>query len=204
MDDDGTWAPGLAHLPGIDYVAPPGTRPPRLSPNHATPRVSHHEFDGQSRCWLSWETREGSTSASPAQRHGATRPEAMDSASEILAHLHAGLALPGTPNDYHFAIQHAIDELWKRRKTDAAAILPIEGLCLLDIAIVEAYPTPFRSGDRFVSMTSTRLLVSLYEHAGDLEAAIELARRVDPFLNGMGEIERLEAKRDRVEQEESL
>ena len=201
MNDDGTWAPSLADLPGVEYVPPEGTGRPRLAAGHAAPRVSHHEYDGSARAWLSWETRDGSTSASPAQRYFSERPADEGPTSEVVRRLHEGLALPGTPSDYHFAIQRVIDALWKRRRTDPEAVVPIEGLCLLDIAIVEAYPGPFRAGDRFVSMTSTRLLVSLYERAGDLDAAVALARRVEPFLGGADEVERLEEKRGRLAEE---
>ena len=53
-------------------------------------------------------------------------------------------------------------------------------------------------------MTSTRLLVKLYENAGDLDAAVALARRVDAFLNGTGDVGRLEAKQARLADEEAL
>ena len=119
----------------------------------------------------------------------------------LLGELHRGLLKPGTPSDYHFAIQHVIDELWRRRRSDPDAIHPLEALCLLDIAVVEAYPNAFRSGGSFYGMTAPALLVRLYENAGDLDMAVALARRVDPFLNGTGELDRLEAKRDLLAQE---
>lgn len=203
MDEDGTWSPSLSELGGIIYSPPEGIQAPRLDRAHAAPDVSSFEFDDGERTYLSWRTRDGSTSASPASRHFATAPDDEAPIEEIVRHLHEGLCLPGTPSDYHFALQRVIDALWKRRRTDPEAVAPLEGLCLLDIAIVEAYPDPFRTGDRFVSMTSTHLLVSLYEHAGDLDAALTLARRVDPFLNGTGEVERLEEKRSRLAEEET-
>lgn len=201
MNGDGTWVPSLRELEAVRYSPPAGIQAPRLSRDQAIPKVSSYEFDGEERTYLSWKTRDGSTSASPASRHSATDSDDDSTIEEMVRHLHEGLCLPGTPSDYHFAIQRVVDALWKRRRSDPKAVGPLEELCLLDIAIVETHPDSFRTGDRFVSMTSTRLLVSLYEHAGDLDAAVALARRVDPFLNGTGEIERLEEKRNRLTEE---
>lgn len=203
MDDEGIWAPSIADLPGVTYTAPSGITRPRVPKGQATPQVSQHEYDGESRSWLSWKTRGGTTSASPASRHFSNQRGKASSVEAILDELHQGLLKPGTPSDYHFALQHVIDELWRRRRSDPTAIPPLEALCLLDIAVVEAFPSAFRSGESFYAMTAPRLLVRLYENAGDLDAAVTLARRVDPFLNGTGELDRLEAKHVLLCQEEA-
>ena len=199
MKDDSTWAPCLAELPGIEYVPPEGVGRPRLATRHATPRVSHHEYDGSASAWLSWETRDGSTSASPAQRYVSEWPTDEAPTPEVVRHLHAGLALPGTPSDYHFAIQHVIDALWKRRRTDPEAISPIEGLCLLDTAIVEAHR--FKENMPLAPNLAIRTLIKMYEGAADFDAALEVARRSLPYWMDNGDIERLEEKRGRLTEE---
>ena len=194
-NDETTWAPGLAALPGVSYMPPAGATSARGGP---TPTVTEYEFDGEVHRSLSWETTGGATSASPASRYGAD-PDAPT--GDLIRNLHQALAEPGTPSDYHFAIQGVIDALWKRRRDDPQAVSAIEPLCLTDISIVEAYPDTFRTGERYYSMTSMDLLVTMYENAGDLDAAVALARRVDPFLNGRRDLERLEAKRARLADE---
>ncbi len=199
MSDDGTWAPSLADLPGVEYVPPEGTRQPRIAAGYATPRVSHHEYDGSSHVWLSWEARDGPTSASPAQRYFSEQTAAEGSTSEVILRLHQGLALPGTPTDYHFAIQNVIDALWKRRRTDPEAVVPIEGLCLLDIAIVEAHR--FKENMPLAANLAVRTLIRMYEGAADFDAALEVARRSLPYWIDNGDIERLEEKRERLAEE---
>jgi len=200
----GLWVSSLKQLSGVTYSPPKWSSAPRLKRVHAVPRVSSYEHDDQKRAHLSWQTEEGSTSASPSQRHFGTWPDAEAPVADSLHHLHAGLLLPGTPSDYHFAIQHCIGVLWKRRRTDPEAIPPLESLCLLDIAIVEAHPDFFRVGEHFVAISSARLLISLYEHAGDLDAALSLARRVSPLQHGNKELERLEKKQRRFAEELDL
>ena len=202
--DETTWSSSLGSMPGVSYTPPPGLRRPATTGRGATPTVSEFEFDGEVHRSLSWKTRDGSTSASPASRHFSNQRGSASSTPDLLHELHEGLAKPGTPSDYHFAIQHVIDELWRRRKDDPQAISETEPLCLTDISIVEAYPDSFRSGGSYYAMTSTRLLVKLYENAGDLDAAVALARRVDAFLNGTGDVGRLEAKQARLADEEAL
>lgn len=202
MHDDSTWAPGLHRLPGVDYTPPPGTPVPSERQS-ATPRVSRHEFDGEVHTSLSWDTRGASTSASPASRHFSEQRGREAPAADILCQLHAGLVLPGTPSDYHFAIQHALDALWARRRDDPDAVKALEGLCLLDVAIVEAYPDAFRTDHGFHAMTAPDLLVRLYEGAGDLEAALAAARRVDPLTNGRADVEGLEDRLARLREEDA-
>lgn len=187
-----TWAPGLAELPRVDYTPPKGTRVPRVS-GGTTPTVVVFGQDDEHRS-LSWTTTDGSTSASPASRHAANAPDEDASTDALLRHLHAGLQLPGVPSDYHFAIQRVIDALWSRRTKDPGAISAMEPLCRADVSLVKAYPDAFRSGDRFCSMSSMHYLVDLYEKAGDLDAALDAARLVEPFLYASEDVARLEAK----------
>ena len=131
--DEATWAYGLAALPGASYVPPAGAP---LMQGCATPTASERECNGAIRRSLFWKTEGGSTSASPASRHAADQvPDAPT--ADLLWDLHDGLAKSSTPSDYHFAIQRAIDALWKRRRDDLQAVSDIEPLCLTDISIVE-------------------------------------------------------------------
>lgn len=190
--NDTTWAPSLADLPGVDYTPPKGTRTPRVS-GGTTPTAISFGQDDEHRS-LSWKTTNGSTSASPASRHLASAPDEDAPTDELLRHLHAGLQLPGVPTDYHFAIQRIIDALWSRRTKDSGAISAMEPLCRADVSLVRAYPDAFRSGDRFYAMSSMHHLVDLYENAGDLDAALDAARLVEPFLYASESVARLETK----------
>ena len=190
--NDVTWALSLAKLPGVDYTPPSGTRTPRVS-GGTTPAIGRFGPDDAHRS-LSWATAGGSTSASPASRHAANAPGEDASTDALLRHLHAGLALPGVPTDYHFAIQRVIDALWSRRTKDSGAVSAMEPLCRADVSLVRAYPDAFQSGDRFYAMSSMHHLVDLYENAGDLDGALDAARLVEPFLHASNDVARIEAK----------
>lgn len=205
MKDEPIWTRCLAELPGIEYLRPENIEQPRLKARAATPEIHRHTFDGKEHFSLWWATPEGGTSASPASRWFSRREPGKVSIEETLDNLYHGLEYPGTPSDYHFAIQNTHEVLWKRRGEDPAAVSAVERLCLLDLRLIEAYPNMLRleydEEARYVVVWAFERLIKLYERAGDIEAALDVARRAQRFGQDGGAVERLEAKIDALRAE---
>lgn len=205
--DETTWTPRLAELPGVGYVPPENIDRPSLKAGAATPEIHRHDFDGKEHVSLWWTTPEGGTSASPASRWFSQHEPMEAKTDEILDYLYRGLECPGTPSDYHFAIQNTHEALWKHRREDPAAVQAVERLCLLDLALVEAYPDMLRleyDGEvRYAAILAFERLIKLYERAGDIEAALDVARRAQRFGQDRGALERLEAKINALRAEEA-
>ena len=200
------WAKRLADLPEVAYEPPAGVKRPRMSMASATPEIRRHEFDRRPHLSLWWRTPSGGTSASPAAHWFGKWDLQKASATEILEHLYQGLEYPGTPSNYHFAIQSAHEALWKRRREYPAAVAEVERLCQLDIALVEAYPDMLKSGygdtTSYAVVRAFDRLIKLYELSGDVEAALAVARRASRFGQARGSVERLEAKARAIAAEE--
>lgn len=201
MNEQTIWSNGLAALPGIEYQKPPNIRAPYLPKAQATPQVLTPSFGDGSRASLIWELPDGSTSASPAQRWECDSSDAELTTSEHVALLHTRLALPGTPSDYHFAIQSTSETIWGRRKIDTNAVAVVEKLCLLSLELVEAYPKFLRHDGHVARVVAFQRLVDMYEKSGDIEAALAIAQRAESFGNDTRSIGRLQEKRNILAQE---
>ena len=107
----------------------------------------------------------------------------------MLRNLYEGLELPGEPPDYHFLIQHAADELWRRRRNEPELLGEVERLCWLDIGFVQACPDAasyvIDGQRRFYMITGFWLLIQLYEERGDLSDALKVAE----IASGYGQCE---------------
>ena len=207
MTDETIWVRRLAELAGVGYVPPENIDKPRLQAGAAKPEICRYDFDGKEHVSLSWTTPQGSTSASPSSRWFSQYEPEEVGIGEFINYLYRGLELPGTPSDYHFAIQSAHTALWKRRSEDPAAVQAVEHLCLLDLALVEAYPDmlqlEYDAEVRYAAILAFERLIKLYERAGDIEAALDVARRAQLFGQERGAVERLEAKINALRSEEA-
>lgn len=207
MMDEIIWAQRLAELPGVGYEPPENIARPALKAGAAPPEVHRHTFDGKEHVSLWWKTPQGGTSASPAARWFSQRELGEAETDKILSYLYQGLECPGTPSDYHFAIQNAHEALWRRRKENPGAVQAVERLCLLDLSLVEAYPDMLRleydEDVRYATILAFERLIKLYERAGDIEAALEVARRAQRFGQDRDAVERLEAKINALRAEEA-
>jgi len=138
------WFPRFGDVPGVDFAPPPGVSRSRLPGHNARPTISHFEFDGRRRESLSWPSKDGTTSQSPASQHASASSSQDASSTDLLLHLYEVLELPGLLTDYHFAIQGCAGKLWERRRDEPRALADVERLSLLDIHLVEAHPNLFR------------------------------------------------------------
>jgi len=93
----------------------------------------------------------------------------------LLRRIDEVLELPGTPSDYHFFLQAAIEELWKFRGSKPDVLPEIERLAWLDVRLVTTAADPAASrsnGTRSAfSVRAFSLLKRLYLLNGDLAGA---------------------------------
>ncbi len=191
------WYRRLADVPGVGYLASAQVDRGGLTGHDAVPKVSVYEFDGERKESLSWSLPNGTTSASPAQRHATA--EQNEPTPALLRRVRETLELPGEPSNYHFALLNACEELWQRRRESPHLFEELEDLCLLDIRLIEAQPqivtNTYGNGPDFFQVPAFGRLIQLYEREGFLHEALKIAERAEHF-GQMGV--RLQELRDRV------
>jgi len=203
------WFRRFADVPGVEYAGPADIRRSRLPGHRAVPNIEVYDFDGERRESLWWPGADGRTTQSPVNqylsRHERDKEEPADA---VLRRLHEAVELPGTPSDYHFAIQGCIEELWRwqRRREQPSLLTEIEKLCWLDIRLVEAQPHIIayeRNGEkRFASVLAFGHLIQLHEREGFLREALDVAERAARFDNAGSSLESLRQRVAQVESEE--
>jgi hypothetical protein len=187
------WFRHFGEIPGVAYTPPEQIDRFSLAGRDDVPEVHTFLFDGKLEETPSWPTGDGSRggSASPAHyRAFSTFPDPRNvPATAVLRNLYEGLELPGEPPDYHFLIQNAADELWRRRRNEPDLLGEVERLCWLDIGLVQARPDAASNvidgQRRFYMITGFWLLIPLYEERGDLSDALKVAE----IASGHGQCE---------------
>jgi hypothetical protein len=205
--DEIEWYERLGNVPGVTYKGQPAVDRTKLPQHNAKPEVHSYEFDGRVHRSLSWKTREGSTSQSPAAGwRGGDDPRKTPSA-DLLHKVYEALELPGTVADYHFALLGTYDTLWARRKREPQLLPELEQLLLLDVALVEAHPDAIShemQGEKFTPhVPAFHLLVSLYEREGFFHDALDIAKRGAGLGQGGDDVERLSERLAAVEAEDT-
>jgi hypothetical protein len=180
------WYHRLAEVPDIDFPGSPGINRTMLLGYNLKPEVNSYDFDGRRSEFLSWHHADGTSSASPASHWNGQLLEANASPQAILQHLYEVLELPGTPSDYHFAIQGCFERLWQHRRDHPWVLKEIERLCWLDIRLVEAMPDilQFHQQDGSVAYARSiafERLIRIYERNGYLAEALDVAQRATRF-----------------------
>lgn len=182
------WFRRLAEVPGVGYTA--SLRVDRRSlPGHDTrPR----ETSG----FLTWPTREGATSQSPAGGYCSNFREETNP-NEILQRILEALELPGVPSDYHFTLMPGVERLWRYVRDNPELLEHIEALCLTDIRLVEEYPSiveiETQGRKTFCLIPTFNLLIKLYRENGFYVEASDTARRARRFDNSAPEAEKVDA-----------
>jgi hypothetical protein len=178
------WFRRFGDIPGISYVKPVQIDPSALEGYIAVPRQSVFDAGGKHYESLMWSYGDQLTSASPAHSRAFVAQRAMSSA-ELVNNCFEGLELPGEPRDYHFLIQGAADELWRRRRQEPDLIAEVERLLWLDLDLVGAKPDSFTydqgEGARYVEILAFGMLVALFEREGALHEALKVAERAERY-----------------------
>lgn len=210
------WFPRLGDVPGITYVNDSIDRT-RLTGHDSIPRIERFNFDGRVHESMSWPTKDGSTSASPANTWNTKPLEGETAGQTVLRQLRETLELPGTLSDYHFAIQHGHDELRANAREEPWVFEEVERLCWLDIKLIQQYPETItlepitiqdeelarlameRRGERtYFSVSAFHQLISLYEREGYLKEALDVAKIAERFEQCQGKTEELKERISRV------
>lgn len=178
MFDDDRWYPRLADMPGVEFAGSPGVDRTRL--RGADVRPSKGSYG------LEWPERNGQWQ-SPASGH---LPD--DWTSRTTEKLARGvwecLELPGTLGDWHFVLQAALSELWRRRHTEPAALNLCEQFCLIDLELAKARPQAFainagKPEEGYLAVRAFDLLTRMYRAMDDLARAIAVARHAEQWRN---------------------
>lgn len=204
------WFPRLGDVPGIEYRVHEAIDRTRLAGHDAIPRIERYEFDGRVHESMYWPTKDGSTSASPANTWETKPLEHETTGQTVLRQLRESLELPGTLSDYHFAIQHGHDELRANAREEPWVLAEVERLCWLDIKLIEQYPETItlepitiqdeemaklaierRRDRRFFSVSAFHQLIGMYEREGYLNEALEVAKIAERFEQYPGKTEEL-------------
>lgn len=201
------WFRRLGEIPCVRYDTPQDIDRLHLPDHNLVPELHEFEFDGRRHESLSWRTREGSTSASPA--HGwETEPRPGESpAQTALRQLFETFELPGVASDYHFAIARCNEALWKYRREETWVIEQIESLCWLDIRLLDACPEAIsfeREGEiQYANVEAFYRLINLYENDGYLKEALEVARCAVRFNQAQNYFESLQERVAQLEAEDA-
>jgi len=188
------WFRRFGEIPGIAYQPPISLDRGKLSGHDAVPEVHVFEFDGKSYETLSWPTRGGTSSASPAHQRAFGASKDI-TAAKLLKNCYEGLELPGEPSDYHFLIQGTANDLWAKRREEPEVLEDVERLCWFDLQLIEAVPgaVQHESDDEvsFYSVAAFSRLINLYEREGALHEALAVAERASRYGQGTDARDRL-------------
>lgn len=182
MFDDDRWYPRLADLPGMTFGGSPGIDRAKLRGSDARPRRREYDFG----VVLEWPERNGESN-SPASAHRQDEWAGL-STKRLAKNVWESLELPGTLGDWHFTLQDAVSELWRRRHTEPAALRLCEQFARIDLEMARARPEAFalepgRSDQGYVAVRAFDLLVRMYRAMDDLPRAIHIARHAETWGN---------------------
>lgn len=201
------WYERLGKVPGVAYKSHPAVERTKLPQHNAKPKVESYDFDGRTHRSLSWKTRDGSTSQSPAAGWRTDDDPRKTASSDLLRGLYEALELPGTIADYHFALLGTYQGLWARRKREPELLPELEQLLLLDVALVEAHPDAIAheiQGEKLTPhVPAFHLLVSLYEREGFLHEALDIAKRGAAVGQGADDMDRVAERLAALEAEDT-
>lgn len=195
--DDTVWYQRFAEVPGIGYVTPAGVRRPALPKRFLRPETHRSDWDGERHEYLTWQTEDGETSASPAHRWPSESDDRDGSPALIPQRLYETLELPGIASDYHFALLSAYEALASHARRNPELYEDVERLCLLDITLVERVPKIIRDDDPNLltfRVPAFDILVTLYERNGLLDDALTIAQRAKTAGQGDGYVEEIEER----------
>jgi hypothetical protein len=189
------WYPRLADVADVGYQASPRVDRSKLPGFNERPATRRYrDQSGRSYVSLMW----GDTSEAPARRHSFLHSASGRTPDALLTNLAEALELPGTPSDYHFAIQATVDALWRRRRQHPEMLERVEHLAWLDLRLAQACPTEFQverpeDPPRYYRILAFKTLRVMYEREGALREALEVERIAAEFDQG-DSLELLEAK----------
>jgi hypothetical protein len=194
------WFTRFGDVPGIDYPVPAGVDPRKLKGYGLKPKIQRH---GDLPPFLLWDSDGDGYGGSAAPAHERAFMDLGEkSLGFIRRNLVEALELPGIATDYHFTIQSACEQLWKRRVENPQYLTELERWSRLDLALVRARPHEFQyehDGElNYYLIRAFGYLRSLYEKEGALIEALEVAEEESRYNPNEKQLEEL---RERVRAE---
>ena len=121
----------------------------------------------------------------------------------VLRRLAETLERPGTPRDYHDAIQDSAFSLMRRRREQPEVHEEVERLLWLDIRLSEARPDAIASsaGEPFYPPAAFETLIQMYEREGALRDALDVAERATRWGLQQAKVEELRERLRQLEAE---
>lgn len=175
------WYSRFHDVPGVWIPEGPPIDRTELRGYDSRPEIDEYEFDGRKRVSVMWpDGEDGGGSGSPAadwERH--TRSGESEAETDR-RYLYEQLELPGTTEDYYWALNEGIDSLYQHRRNHPWVLSFVEQLCLATADFVEANPDILGEasnddGSRYV--TPIGVLLDLYVANGFLADALLVVRR---------------------------
>ena len=192
FDDVPIWFTRFGDIPGITYSLgspEPTAGRSRLAGSNERPWIQERrspegKLEGRSLQWpgtpgrRGWEPSHFGHTWSPAHRIAFNEPpEPSIALPNLFEWLTDALDLPGKALDYHFAIQFATENLWKRRDQDDFLQALVE-VATLDLLLVQAVPETLATfaaeGTPYFRSEALERLAAAHEQLGNLEAAYEV------------------------------
>jgi hypothetical protein len=169
--DETTWYPRLGDVPGVNFTGSPGIDRSKLRDAKKRPTKTSYGLD--------WETRDGSTSASPVHEH--TYSDQEVSTKTLVKRTWEALELPGVVSDWHFLLMNTVRTLWNQRAAEPQFLADCEAFCRLDLQIITSHPHLFAldkrdDGPEYLSLPTIPILVKLLRACDDLDEALAVAR----------------------------
>jgi hypothetical protein len=201
------WYDRLASVPGVGFEGHPDVDRRALPQYNVKPTVNTFEFDGKTHRSLSWKTRDGSTSQSPAAAWASSDLDSLEG-DQVIRRMYQAVELPGTVSDYHFAMLGTYQLLWARRNREPELLPELERIMLLDISLVEAQSASIafevQGETTMPSVPAFHHLVSLYEREGFFHEALDIAKRAVKAGQSSADEERLIEQIAQLEAEDQL
>lgn len=120
---------------------------------------------------------ESDDSGSPAYWRRVDSDTAESNTDDLIKNLYVTLEVPGAAEDYHFAIQDVIDELWRRRRSNSLVLLDVETLSWLDVSLIRARPDVVGCGAHlnYYKVPAFGRLITLYRREGAWRDALAVS-----------------------------
>lgn len=165
------WYKRYGDIPGVTHRTPHGIDRRRLQTAKTRPRELHL---GDNRVAM---LDEPDDSSSPAAQRMFDLNIADMSVDAMLRNLYETLEVPGEVEDYHFAIQDVIQELWRRRRSEPLLLAHVESLSWLDVSLIQACPDAIMFGDelQYFNVPAFGRLITLYTREGAWRDALVVA-----------------------------
>jgi hypothetical protein len=185
------WFRRMGDIPGLDYSPPVSVDRAALPRHDEEPEVDSYTLEGRETALVMWGMRPiaehpsgeaaWESMGSPAVEHlrDVASTETDYPTEQVLGRLREALELPGTPEDYHYALG-AVCQKPLTRKLAPDVLEAVESLAWLDIRLLQTHPDThiiktYEGKRAIVSNNGFDTLIAMYREEGFLHDASSVA-----------------------------